>query len=690
MKNFCPLLSFIVNLAPFCDIAVYAKDNDTHDQQVLLEEVTVTAFRQPRPLNQLAGNTSVVSEPGLEQIAHTHIGEAFFQVPGGWVSRGNGQEHLTALRSPVFTGAGACGEFLMAEDLIPLRAAGFCNVNQLFDANTEQAGRIEVIRGPGSVLYGSNAMHGVINIISRPPAKRPETDLSLDLGPHNYTRLKTSTSRVSGSHRFRISVNATHDGGYKNDSGFDQQKFTLRHNYRVEGFSVDNGLTITNLNQETAGFVEGHDAYRDSARKKENPNPEAFRDSRSARLYSRWQWSVDDDTQWLITPYLRWADMTFLQHFVPWQPLEENGQFSTGMQTGFYLTRWQDKLDLIAGMDIEYTRGWLKETQRDPFSPAIPAGIHYDYRVDATVLAPYAQLTWRWRDKTTVTAGVRYENTHYDYDNQAATGDVCDNTVFDCRFFRPADRVDRFAAWSPKLGILYQVNEQQNMYLNVLRGYRAPQATELYRLQTGQRLANLDTEQLDSVELGYRGDFKHTRLNLALFAMQKSHFIFQDTNRQNIGDGASDHQGLELELAHTVTPGITAEFSGTYARHRYANDTAISLTPIDGNDMDTAPRHLARVGLSWQYVPNALASLEVVHLGRYFLNPENTQIYGGHTLFNLRISHPLTSRWRLGIRLTNLMNTDYAERADFAFGSERYFVGEPRSVYFSIRGRFSD
>ena len=64
----------------------------------------------------------------------------------------------------MLTGAGGCGAFFIAQDGISLRAAGFCNVNQLFDANTEQAQRLEVLRGPGSTLYCSNAVQGVLNI----------------------------------------------------------------------------------------------------------------------------------------------------------------------------------------------------------------------------------------------------------------------------------------------------------------------------------------------------------------------------------------------------------------------------------------------------------------------------------------------------------------------------------------------
>lgn len=50
-------------------------------------------------------------------------------------------------------------------DGIEISAPGFCEVNQQFDANSEQASEIEVIKGPATALYGSNAMHGVIIIL---------------------------------------------------------------------------------------------------------------------------------------------------------------------------------------------------------------------------------------------------------------------------------------------------------------------------------------------------------------------------------------------------------------------------------------------------------------------------------------------------------------------------------------------
>lgn len=104
-----------------------------------LEQILVSAKRVSEDASRLPLAWSAVDEDALNLAGSTHPNEIMQQIPGSWISRGNGQESLTALRSPVLTGAGGCGSFFMAADDISLRAPGFCNVNQLFDANIEQA-----------------------------------------------------------------------------------------------------------------------------------------------------------------------------------------------------------------------------------------------------------------------------------------------------------------------------------------------------------------------------------------------------------------------------------------------------------------------------------------------------------------------------------------------------------------------
>ena len=220
------------------------------------------------------------------------------------------------------TGAGSCGAFFTAADGISLRAPGFCNVNQLFDANIEQARRIEVIRGPATALYGSNAMHGVINVLSAAPTETLDHRLALEGGPGRLLPGKVPLPQHSGQARLQYQCNGSSDGGYKDDSGFDQQKLTLRDDYSGEQWDITTVFDYSNLNQETAGFIQGYKAYADDDLKETNPNPEAYRDAWSLRAYSRASRTLDASNTLVLTPYLRDNEMEFLMHFLPWQPLE--------------------------------------------------------------------------------------------------------------------------------------------------------------------------------------------------------------------------------------------------------------------------------------------------------------------------------------------------------------------------------
>jgi outer membrane receptor protein involved in Fe transport len=644
-------------------------------------------------LSSVSSSISVIDRSSLEMVDAVHINQVMTRVPGTWISRGNGQEHLTAIRSPVFTGPGSCGNFYMAEDGVPLRGTGFCNVNQLFDVNTEQAQRVEVLRGPGTTSQGANAMHGVINVISLPPAAIPGGSVDLELGPHDYGRAKFSYSYQAGNNAGRLSVNAAHDGGYKDDSGFDQQKLNYRHDYSGELWRVENLLSVSKLNQDTAGFIEGEDAYKDGDRLKENPNPEAFRDNLVARLYSRWSLPVGAGSSIQITPYVRYVDSEFLQHFLPGQPLEENGQRGIGVQFTFFQPA-TDSLDWRSGLDIEYTAADLVQTQFQevPWSGVFPTGKQYDYEVDSISAGLFVSADWQATATARVNGGLRYNAIYYDYDNRMIAGSTADDgrpcADTPCRYSRPSDRSDYFGNWSFDIGLSQDLSPHLALVATFKHAFRPPQATELYRLQSGQQVADIEPEQLDAIELGIRGGFGAVRFSLVGFAMRKDNVIFGDSQRRNVSDGKTDHLGVEYSLDWQMAEHWAIALDGTYARHTYANNARPrGVSPdvdIEGNDIDTAPRTMGSLRLLWDYHRNGHMELEWVHLGAYYLDPSNQHEYEGYDLLNLRTRYQFTPRIGAGLRITNLANVRYAERADYAFGEYRYFVGEPRSVFVNI------
>ena len=657
------------------------------------ENILVTASRVEENAMKLPLAWSTVNSETLQFIDPIHINEIMQRVPGAWISRGNGQESIIALRSPVLTGAGGCGAFFAAADGISLRAPGFCNVNQLFDTNFEQAGRIEVIRGPATALYGSNAMHGVINVISAAPTEEIDNRLALEAGPYDYYRGKYRYSNTLGKHGISVSANGTTDGGYKDDSDYDQQKATVRHDYAGEHWDVRTVLDAANLNQNTAGFIEGYQAYKDNDLKKRNPNPNAYRDAWSVRLYSAASIALNDTNTLTLTPYLRDNDMEFLQHFLPWQPVEENAHDSLGLratvQTNIDTLRW------INGIDVEYTNASLKETQDEDFSPNQPAGVHYDYQVNATGGAIYSQLRTQSDSPWEIDGGVRLEYTNYDYTNKIADGSGCGPEATNCRFYRPSDRENDFTDWSLNAGVSYSITENHIGYLRLARGFRAPQATELYRLQGGQETANLDSEKIDNIELGLRGDWLGTaRYDVAVYYMHKDDAIFQDANRYNVSGAQTRHYGAEISFDYPISDHWSVGIDANVASHTYDSNIELlgSSGNIKGNDIDTAPKAFGSARLDWDFSAlagrSSRAELEWVYMDSYYLEPQNNHQYDGHSLLNLRITSDLTPRWSAGLRLTNLLDEDYAERADFGFGEYRYFVGQPRGAYLQISYQF--
>jgi outer membrane receptor protein involved in Fe transport len=165
--------------------------------------------------------------------------------------------------------------------------------------------------------------------------------------------------------------------------------------------------------------------------------------------------------------------------------------------------------------------------------------------------------------------------------------------------------------------------------------------------------------------------------------MKKSNVILRDANGFNVDNGRTSHQGIEYELVWQAVPAVALSVAGTFARHRYEFSSAIEggETIEDGDDVDTAPRQIHAASLRWKPDNRLLAEAEWLYVGDYWLDAANAHRYPGHELLNLRGRWSFAPQWSLALRLNNALDRDYADRADFAFGSYRYFPGRDRTLF---------
>ncbi len=654
-----------------------------------IEEIEVfSTNRRTEGLADVNAAVSVIGEEELDLIAHTHYQEALARIPGVSGNRNNGQESLMAIRSPVLTGNGACGAFLVAENGIPVRSAGFCNVNEMFDTHSENAAGIEVVRGPGSVFWGSNALHGLVNVVLPSPGDVGE--FTLEGGPRGSSRIKASYGQDYGNFAQSLYITGVNEEGYRDDSGVDQQKVSWLYEYTLDnGIKMDGGFSYLNLNQETAGYVVGDGGYKDTTMRDTNPNPEAYRDSVNSRIWTRFTME-SGDWEYVLTPYFREVNMNFIQHFLPGTPIEDTEHRSLGFQFAAYRDLGNDST-FSYGLDVESTDGNLFQSQPNPTQGSfflrniLPQGAHYDYEVEARQIALFANYETALSDNWRLSIGARAEKMEYDYDNKMLDGRTNDQGVacrFGCRYSRPGDRNDTFEDISPKIGLSYQLNNNNSLQLRAQRGIRAPQATELYRLQGSQTVADLDSVELDSYEFAFQGANSDLDYSVTGYFMQKENEILRDSSRTNLNGSDTEHVGVELSAGYNLSDNLSLRGVINYAHHTYENDLISGGQNINGNRIDTAPDTFGNIRLSYRANGNLRTELEWAHMGEYYTNPENTAGYGGHDLVNLRTQYTVNDDLSLYINIMNLTDQKYAERADWTtFTGDRYFPGEPARIF---------
>jgi iron complex outermembrane receptor protein len=675
------------------------------------EVIVVTGSRQESDLLTLTGNIDRILSEDISLVGAVHPSDILNRATGVHVQTNNGMESLPSLRSPVLTGPGAAGAFLFLEEGIATRSAGFANNNGLSELNLAQAQEVEIIRGPASAVYGSNAVHGVVNVLTKAP--RNGGDVTLLIGPNDRYQVQGTMGSESDNQGVSGNIQAIDDGGYRDNSDFKSLKLGFRHDY-VNG--DDHFKTIVSgfvLDQNTAGFISSGDngsdcysstyseesLYKDSNAMEKNCDSDAYREWSSLRVATSWQRELSHDRSFTLTPYFRINQMEFRQHYLPSKAIEENGHYSIGMVNSY---NWQveENIALVMGVDLEMTKGELTQTQQKAdsygFGKARQQGLHYDYKVDAYTVAPYIQADWQLTEQLKFTGSVRFDSTKYEYDNLLADGTTkadgssCVNgndEPTECLYKRPEDSNDSFDNTSTKLGFNYRFNDDMAFFGSWSQGFRAPQTTDMYRLQKQQEVGEIESEELDSIELGLRGVSDKLTYEVVVYNMNKDNFFFRDSKGLNVTDGETSHQGLELSLNYELTDQLSIAVNYSYGEHEYDFDHANSGV-VKGNKVDTAPEQQGNVRLAWQATESSKLELEWLHLGEYYLDPSNEHEYAGHDLLQLRGSMQVNKQIHLFARIENLTDEAYASRADYAFGSYRFFGGQPRALHFGISSTF--
>ncbi|MEX2583691.1 MAG: TonB-dependent receptor, partial [Gemmatimonadota bacterium] len=614
--------------------------------------------------------------------------------PGVWVNVTGGEGHMTSIRMPKTTDP----VYLFLEDGVPTRSTGFFNHNALYEVNLPQAERVEVLKGPATALYGSDAIGGVINVETRAPTLTPTAELYAEGGANGWGRALASLSDTWGNNGLRADLNLTRTDGWRDGTGYDRQSVTLRWDRAfARGASLNTTVTASRIDQQTAGSSA---LLREDylTRPTINYTPVSYRNVRAVRVSSAFE-SETEFGLFSVAPFLRWNDMEILPN---WSLTYDPTIYTAGHSSAGVLAKIRRDIEairtrVIAGVDLDYSPGGREEFRIAPerqgqiFTGFTRGDLLYDYDVAFFSVSPYLQAAATPIDRLHLTAGLRYDRMGYDYRSALEPLQVGD-------WRRPADTELWYDHLSPKLGATFEVSRALNVYGNYNRGFRVPSEGQLFRQGRSLNSVALQPVIANSAEAGVRGEilgrFGYT---LAAYRMAVENeilaFIHDDGVREDQNAGETLHTGVEAGLGVSITPELRADVSYSLATHSYVEWSPRAGVDYSGNEQQDAPNVLANARLS--YSPEILGiggrvALEWSRVGSYWMDAENTHRYPGHNLWTLATNVPLPGNLEAIGRVVNLADEHFAESAQYTtFRGEEFAPGLPRTIYLGLQYRWN-
>ena len=656
----------------------------------LIAPVVVSATREAQERGATSSRIDVLSGDEVRDARASHPSGILNRVAGVHVSALSGEGHSTAIRQPITTKP----MYLFLEDGIPTRSTGFFNHNALYEVNIPQSGGVEVLKGPGTALYGSDAIGGVVNVLTRPAPARPTVETTVEGGAAGYGRILASGGFLEGRDALRADLNLTRNEGWRDDSRYTRQSGTVRWERGLaSGLSVKTVLTASTIDQRELISL-GKAAFE--SRPATNNSPLAFRRVKAVRLSSA---LVRDAgrSHLSITPYARYDVLEILP---TWQlsfdpQVWDTRNRSAGLLVKYRLDLVPMRARIIVGADADYSPGSHTAdsiaTTREgaTYTGYTVVRRDYDYDVTYRAISPYVHAELSPLSRLRVDAGLRYDLSGYVYDTKLPP-------VASGRHRRPADTSVAYHHLSPKVGATLDLGAGANLFASYRHGFRAPAQSQLFAQGATASTVSLRPVSANSFEVGVRGDVRGRVLyQLSAYDMRIENDILTTIDPSGVrlasNAGGTRHRGVELGLALALHPALRVDASWALSRQDYEAwvvPVGAQLVSYAGKSIEAAPSSLGNVIVGW--TPSALnggrLAVEWSSVGRYWMDPENTHRYGGHDVLSVHGSYRLGGSLELFGRLSNVADRRHAVLAAYnAFQREQFTPGAPRQLFVGAR-----
>jgi iron complex outermembrane receptor protein len=597
-----------------------------------LDEYVVTAAPEPRAAHSVTSPLSVIDRMEIEESDGRYVMDAIRRIPGLFVRK----DGILGRQKIEIRGLGSnCRRLQTLLDGRPEKMSLFgCTVTQTLPLSGLE--RIEVSRGPECVLYGSDAMGGVIHMrSSRRREEGSETALYLSAGSKDTFTGRFSHGFRRGTHDAYLTFDRLRSDGHRAQSAYESQTASLRYGYR---FSESLSLELSGKHFDDEG---------------EDPGPAGAPYTRGdIREYRRASWN---------------ADLSFERKDI-------RSSFTVYHNAG------EHRFDLPSAPDFWHSKDWMTgtilKTSRTLFDDGTSRDVltlGYEFRREkAKTVDDYNAWARRNLPARFMNLGTFERELH-----DVFFFNEWSKNAWTCTLGARTSHDDASSSWEtvPQAGLLFAAGERTLIKSKIAKGYRWPKFSELFLFPAHD--AGLDPEEVWSVDLGVVHRFTD-RLHVSVypFYLDADRFIQTRFNPdppplfKNVNTESYTAHGIETEMECLFGQGWGIVLAATWMH-------------IDDDRPGVASARLGQPETHWnlslerKFGP---ARIALVSEGAHNLEDENpltgkVESLDDFVLVGLHASFRPRANLRCFARCTNLLDEDYSMIPEYPMPGTEWTLG---------------
>ena len=626
----------------------------------ILDQPVYSPFRREGTVREATQPVYVINREQIEAQGARTVDEALLYLPG-ILSEGTAGGQLGAQSGQFIRGSGTA-QTLILLDGRPINEIGAAGGFDLSNFTTDAVEQIEVLPGGGSVLYGSNAIGGVINIITRRPLEEigVETSARFDIGSFGYNNQTLQVRGNAGTFDWRL--------GYSRTDSDNDFPFSLTTT-DFEDTRSNADVLYNNLNFQIAADLDERSRLSLGAlylTKDLNvpggvPIPSGF---------GAFNTLTEDDSQYTENLLL---DLIY------------ESQLGQGDNSVLTARLFGDFLDL---------------TFNDPVADSSFDTPSED-KIDQRSLGAQLQHTWQFANNQNITYGIDYR--HVQAENKTTnlltdlTTEAYDESINQTGIFAryQSDITSRFslnagirqdfndladsAFTSFNMGTRLTLSDTTNLRANFARNFRVPTLSDLFLTTFDSNNPNLDPETGISFDVGIDQQLGDRGLLRVTFYRNEINdaISFNSEIRRLDNIDRVESIGIETELNYQVFDNVFAFANYTWNRPEIKE----SNNPDNrGNSLPFTNVDSFNLGVAYEPGDGLYTALFLRSLSDTFVDRGNLETLDGRTTVDFKLRVPLSDSWVLNASVDNIFDEQFEEFPGFP--------GVGRSIQVGINGTF--